>query len=611
MMYLGLHIIDWLLIAVYMFSLLLIGFLYNKKAGKNLTGFFLSGRSVPWWLVGTSLAAGHFGASKPIMVVQTIREYGIEHMWYYFYVMPATVIGAVVVAKLWRRCPILTGVEFIRFRYSGAGAHLLTLWRSLVEGVIMRSFFIGVNLIALQKIMEVLMPEIPFYIILIIVSGIVLIYSSMSGLYAVILTDFLQFIFSVAGILGLVAIIYIHVGSPAALLEAVRAIPGKETIPNILPQLPTGAASPHEWMKFFDFLLYIVILWAFHGWLGSGGCNPQRLLAAKDERNTVLQCLWADVIDYGLVFWLLIIVGLGSLVMVGSASDNQTAYIEMGLRYLPTGLRGLFFVSLFAALMSTFDTHLNMTASFIVNDLYKLYFVKNASNRHYLFIARLSTILMMVSGVLFWIVLKHATILNNMKLMLLLIAGGGLVQFVAWYWWRVNAWSVLAGMIGSAIITTIVKWILPACSPWFASLKLTTDHYPFGLLIIVSLSTVIWVATTLLTKPTTMKKLKNFYTFVRPMGRWAPVRKELGNKISGDRFGKYDIIAILSGIAAVYGIIFGIGNVFLGHFLIGILLFALAGIATKTLLWAFGKNEWWHRDIDKLRAENGQEMPGD
>lgn len=375
MYFANLHLLDWIVLLVYMLLVLSIGFFFTKKAGKGLAGFFLSNRSLPWWLAGTSVVAGHYGAAKPIQIVQMVREYGIAHVWLFWYMMPATIIGAVFVVKLWRRMRIITSIELIRVRYSGAGVHILTLWQVLFEGIIMRSMFIGINLIALQKVIEVLLPGFPPVYIIIGLCVVALVYTAASGLYAVVVTDFIQFIFGAIGSLVIVIAIYAHFGSPAALVESVVAA-GKENLVHMVPKMPEAAATITEKLNYLDFLLYIFVLWCFHGWLIGGGSNPQRLMAVKNERHASLQCLWADVIDFGLLFWLLIIVALGSVTMLPSDIDHEHAYIAMGITYLPVVVKGVFIASMFAALMSTIDTNLNLSAGFLTNDIYKNYFVK-------------------------------------------------------------------------------------------------------------------------------------------------------------------------------------------------------------------------------------------
>lgn len=601
----SLHIIDWGILVGYMGLLLLIGFLFKKKAGQGLVDFFLSGRSIPWWLVGTSTVAAHFGASKPIQVVQMVREYGIEHVWFFWYAIPATIIGAITVAKLWRRTRIITQVELIRVRYSGPGVHFLTLWQALFEGVFMKALAIGISLVALERLIEVLMPGVDPTLIIVLICCVALAYTALSGLYAVVVTDFVQFLVGALGSLILVVLIYVHFGSPAGLVEAVKALPGKETLTNIIPAVPEAGATLAEKLKFFDVILYMFVLWLFHGFLVTAGSGPQRLMASKNERHATLMCIWADVVDYGILHWLWIIIGLGSLVMLGNV-NHEHAFIKMGVDHLPVVLKGIFVASIFAALMSTIDTHLNMTASFVVNDLYKNYLVKKAPNRHYIRVSRITTVVFMCAGIGMWQICRQTTLLNNMKVVMMLYAGGGLVQFVQWFWYRVNAWAVVSGMVGSVIITTLLKWGIPSVWPWFASLKLTTEHYPIGLILIVMFTTITWVTVALLTKPSDMNILKNFYRRTRPMGFWKPVREVLGPEIEGDRFRWNDMTALLFGVMAVYGFIFGLGNCLLGSYISGIVLLVVSFVGLKGLLWSLSKNAWWTRDIDAQQAAEEQ-----
>ena len=283
--------------------------------------------------------------------------------------------------------------------------------------------------------------------------------------------------------------------------------------------------------------------------------------------------------------------------------DVEHAYIKMGVDYLPITMKGVFIASMFAALMSTLSTNVNMSASFIVNDIYKHYFVKEASDKKFVFVSRLSTVGMMLLGLVMWQLMKHDTILNNLKLIMMLIAGGGFVQFISFFWWRVNAWSVVTGMVSSVIITSFIKWGLPYLHPFFREYNITTDHYPIGLLIIVLSTTAAWVIISLLTPPTKIENLKDFYERTRPMGFWGVIKKALGPEFEGDRVRKHEFAAVFGGIMAVFGFIFGLGKVLLGSYFIGVGLFILSALGLKIFLWAMGKNKWWHRNIDAIRAE--------
>jgi len=609
MVFAKLHIIDWAVVAAYMILVLYIGFKFSKKASKNLEGFFLSGRSIPWWLAGTSVVAGHFSVSFPVKITSLVREYGIQHAWLHWYMIPAAMVGAIFLAKLWRRAKILTSIELLRIRLTGPGMHFLTLWHTLWYGVFMKCFWLGMTFIALEKLIVVMFPDMPescVKYVIIALCVISLIYAVSAGLYGVVATDFIQFIFAFIGSVTLVILIFHHVGSPTNLVAQVQALPGMEKVTHIVPEVPKSGASLEEILKFADVIVYVLILWMFNGSLIAGGGDPQRIMGTKNERNSMLMLIWSNIIERGITYWLWIVIALGSLVMLkdnpimldnNGVVDHQRAYMAMGLEFLPIGLKGIFVASILAALMSTTDTIINSGASFVVNDLYKNYLVKSAPQTHYILVSRITTVVLLGLAFVFWYVaLQGTSILNNFKVITALLAGSVITQLVQWFWWRVNAWSLISSMIMSAIVTYILKFYLPANYAWFEAHNLMTTHYPIGILIVVLSTCCVWVPVTLLTQPADMERLKDFYQRVRPIGFWGPVRKELGVTKAEDTLNANSITTWVASVTTIYGVCFGLGSLFLGRYITGVCLFVMAGVALKVMLTSVAKNAWWHRE---------------
>lgn len=594
-----LHWLDWLVVGLYIVFIVWLGLRYTKKAGKDLTGFFLSGRSLPWWLAGTSVIAGHFSVSQPVKITSMVRMYGIEHCWIQWYAVPASLLGAVFLSRFWRRAKIITPVELYRTRFTGPSAHFLTVFHSTYNGIFMRCFFIGMSYIALEKLLIVILPEgfSPIYII-VAVSLVAVAYTICSGLYAVVITDFIQFLIATLGLGMLVTLIYLKTGGPSAMLAQIAEMPGKENNASIIPSLPAAGASLKEKLLFVDFLVYIGALWLFNHSLGEGGTDTQRIMGSRNERNAMFMIVWSNIVERGLIFWLYIIIGLGSLVLLGGDEfDHQAAYPAMGLYFLPIGLKGLFMAAIIAALMSSIDTGLNSAASYMVNDLYKNYFVKNQTDRHYVLAARVATALLMLLAFLLWYYgMRGTTILNNFKKITMFMAGASFVNLLHWFWWRVNGWSLISAMLGSALFTWLLGWVLPAQVPWFAEHNLTTTHYPIGMLLIVLLTALIWLPVTLLSPPVQDKQLIEFYRQVRPMGFWKHIKEATGN-LDTDHFTKADLFCWITVLSGVFCFIFGVGKLLLGSYLTGLALIACFAALMKAMLYFGKQTQWWHGRI--------------
>ena len=579
----NLNILDWTIVGAYMVIVVAIGFAFTKRAGGSMEKFFLSGRSVPWWLAGVSIVASHFSASFPIKISSLVRIYGIHHNWLHWYTVPGIMIGAIFFAKLWRRAGIITDNQLQEFRYGGKPAAGLRLFHAVYSGIFMNSFWLAMSLIAMEKISVTIVPEIDPVTVIIVLSVIALSYSVLAGLYGVVATDFIQFIFATVGTGLLAVIILVKLGGPAELVRQVSELPGKEHVTAIVPPLPAVGASTDDMLTFVCFALYVGVLWSFHG--AQAGYGVQRLMAAKNERHAMLSLISAAFLEHGLLFWLWITIGLGSLVILGVGFDDQAAYPEMAVQLLPVGLRGVFIASMLAALMSTVDTHLNFGSSYIVNDLYKRFLHRDATEKHYVLVSRVTMVLIMAVSILMWLKLMKGTrILDNFKMITMAFAGLGTVGMLKWYWWRVNAWSEISVMVASLACMMFLKFGIP-------EYKLTTDYYPIGLLITIVFSTCVWLPVTFLAKPVDMKHLLAFYERVRPAGPgWRPVAAASA-VVSERNFSIYDLLAWLTAVAAVFFFSFGLGKLVLGHYALGSTMIGLSVASCTVMLRTISRKE--------------------
>lgn len=564
----NLSIIDWTIIGAFMIATVVIGFAFAKRAGGSMENFFLSGRSLPWWLLSVSIVASHFSSSFPLKVCSLVRIYGIYHNWLHWYTVPAIMLGAVFFAKLWRRAGIITDNQLQEFRYEGAPAAGLRLFHGIYGGIFLNSFVLAQTLLATEKVSITILPDVDPLVVIIGVSLIALAYSVLAGLSGVVATDFLQFIFATVGAGVLSVIILVKLGGPAELVRQVTQLPGKEHATALMPPFPTVGATIDDILTFVCFILYISVLWSFRG--AMGGYEVQRLMAAKNERHATLSLIAVGFLEHGLVMWLWIIIALGSLVILGVGFDNEAAYSEMAVRLLPGGLRGMFIASMLAAIMSTVDTHLNFGASYIVNDLYKRFIHRDATEKRYVLVSRVTMVMIMALSVILWLkVMKGSQILDNFKLIMLAFAGLGPVTMLRWYWWRINAWSEISAMVVSLGCMLFLKFGIP-------EYRLTTDFYPIGLLTTIVLSTCVWLPVTFLTRPVDTAHLLAFYERVRPAGPgWRPLAR-LSQKCPARGFNISDAVLWLTSVSSVFLFSFGFGKVVLGQYTLGSSMIALS-----------------------------------
>jgi Na+/proline symporter len=574
-------LLDYSIIIIYFAISIAIGIYYSKRASKGTSEFFLSGRNLPWWLAGTSMVATTFAADTPLAVTELVGQHGIAGNWLWWNFVFGGVLTIFFFAKLWRRAGVITDVEFIELRYSGKPAAFLRGFRALYLGLFLNCIIMGWVNVAMMSILEGIFGISHAQVILYIVACMVLVaaYSAMSGLWGVAATDVFQFVFAMVGtiVLAILLLNLPQVGGISGLQEKLPKF-YFDFFPNVgraTSELGTTLA-----LSFTGFLAYIGIQW-WASWYpgaepGGGGYVAQRMMAAKDERHSVLATLWFTVAHYCLRPWPWILTGLATLILYPqlSLADKKLGYVFAMRDYLPTGLLGVLVAAFFAAYMSTISTHLNWGTSYIVNDFYKRFIKNNADlpaeegEKDYVRVSRITTMLLMVVSVVVTIFIQ--TISGAWAFIIEAGAGLGLVLILRWYWWRVNAWSEIAAML----------------TPFFAYayIKFFTDvTFPNSLFFIVGVTTIAWLVVTFLTKPTEENVLKEFYTRIRPGGMWKPIAKLLPNVQTDFNF-RQQVLQWICGIVLVYSSLFGIGKVLFGEMLLGVSLLVVAA-ACGILLW--------------------------
>ena len=562
--------IDGVIIISYILFALGLGIYYSKRAGKNINEFFVSGRNLPWWLAGTSMVATTFAADTPLAVTGLVVKDGIAGNWLWWNMVLSGMLATFLFSRLWRRAEIITDVELTELRYAGKSASLLRGFRALYIGLPINCITMGWVILAMQKIIVLTfnLPDTGTSKVLVVLACMLIagIYCALSGFWGVVITDLVQFGMAMIGSIVLAVIAVTKIGGIGVLKTKLTEMHGaSHSILNFFPDFGAGE------MAILTFGVYLGVQWWAANGADGGGYIAQRMFAAKDERNTLLATLWFNIAHYTLRPWPWILVALVSMVVYPNLSDPEAGYPKLMLEYLPPGLLGLMLTAFLAAFMSTIDTHLNWGASYLVNDFYKRFFKPEADDRHYVVASRISVVLiMLVAGVTS---LFMDSIAGAWKFLIALNAGIGLVQILRWYWWRINAWSEIAAMVTSAVVSTIV-FTLPQ----------TKDNFAYQMLIIVPISTLSWLIATLVTSPVSEERLIAFYQRIRPNGGWWGRIPSLANV---QPIGESSMPALFNwvlGSAFVYCTLFGFGKLLLGFYGVGVL-FLLIALITGGLIY--------------------------
>ena len=582
-----LHPLDWCIIVGYILIAFLVGLYFSRRAGRNIEEYFVAGRSLPWWLAGTSIAATWFASDAPLLVSSLIRNRGIYGCWMWWHEAAGGLLLVFFFAKLWRRSGVLTDAEFIELRYAGYSASALRGFTAIFQGVLRNCLIMGWVMIAMTKFCTVMLGWHPATSLAVLVV-VALTYTVLSGLWGVVVTDLIQFVIAMIGSLLLTAIVLNAMGGPRGLVDQLTSLPEFE--PRTLDLLPNAQHLPR--LEMFSFVLLIGLLWLRSG--QGDGYIAQRLFATKDERQSTLAALWFNVASFILMPWPWVIVGLASLVVfpvagleqtpyTALASDPELAYPMMVAKYMPIGLRGMMVASFLAVFMSTMDTHLCWGASYCVNDVYKRFMVSSASPRHYVLVSRLACLVLAVLAALTAWQLK--TIESAFVYLLEITSGIALVSLLRWFWWRVNAWGEISAMAGSFLLANGGLWaklayavgLISAGSAQRCAEFYGDDYFGVRALMILVGCTLIWLIVIWLTPPEPTEQLKAFYRRVRPVGWWGPIARQCPD-VESDGGVARSWLGWVMGLVCIYGGILGVGHLCLGETAWGAALLAL-GVA--------------------------------
>lgn len=596
-----LHWIDWLIMGGYTFFAIGFGVYHSRQSTRSVKDYFASGQGAPWWILGTSIVATTFAADTPLAISGLVVKQGIAGNWYWWNGALMGMFAVFFFARFWRRANVLTDTELAEIRYSGKSAAVLRGFRALYFGIPYNCIIMGWVNLAMAKIIVVTLGlpetlETKFWSVT-FCFFLTLFYTALAGLTGVMLTDFLQFILAMSVSVLLAVLAVDKVGGLGVVLGKIHEIYGQakaESMTAIIPSTVQGAMMP---LSFF--LVYIGLQWWTSGNTDGGGYAAQRMIAAKNEKHAMLGYLWYNIAHFCLRPWPWIVVGLVAAIMfpvrpnaMGVLTpDPEQGYIKVMVSVLPVGVLGLALAGFLAAYMSTVDTQMNWGASYLINDFYKRFLVKNASEKHYVYASVVATVIIALCAAIVTFLMQ--SIVGAWMLLTQIVAGVGLIYILRWYWWRINAWSELSALATSLITATILKIM---ASPWFAAHCLTPAklasmpawlgttlqtlaklEFPLTLLILVPVSVTISLMVTFLTKPVENEKLIEFYKKVRPAGPgWARVR-ELAGPDCPPPIGsvKRNLVSYLIGIVSIYSALFGIGKLILGPRPIGLILLAV------------------------------------
>ena len=571
--------LDWIVVAVYGAVVLAIGFGMARRAGGSMEDYFVAGRSLPWWLAGTSIAATWFASDAPLATAALVRQQGIYGNWLWWYEAAGVLMLTFFYARLWRRAGVLTDAEVIEIRYGGAPARVLRGFSAIYQGLIKNGVVMGWVMLAMMKFSSVLLGWDPALTLTVCV-GLALAYTVASGLWGVVVTDLLQFTAGMLGAITLAGIVLTRFGGPAAMADAIAAIP--QAPPGALDLVPTAANASS--LEMVSFICLIGVLWLRSG--QGDGYVAQRLFATRDERQAVKASLWFAFAGTVLLTWPWIVVGLGSLLVfppatmdAALAADPELAYPMMIRELMPSGLRGLMVATFLAAFMSTMDTHLCWGASYMVNDVYRRFMRPGRSERHYVAASRVAVVLLAgFAAVVAW---QMDSIQRGWIYIIELTAGVALVWLLRWYWWRVNAWAEIAAMAGSVVLANarmllgLIEPVVPA-----AVLEGVNALYAPGMdmvrgVIILLTCTGLWLAVALATRPESDEVLDRFYRRVHPGGWWDQVARRTGITSTDPSAGRM-WLGFLMGAIFVFASLLGVGYLLTGKAVAGTLLVAVS-----------------------------------
>ena len=580
--------IDWLIVLIYFVLTIGLGILLSRKASRSLEDFFVSGRSLPWWLAGTSMAATTFSIDTPLYICGVVASRGIAGNWEWWSFGISHVILIYIFSKMWRRSEIVTDAELTEIRYGGRNAAILRGTKAFLFAVPINCIGIGYAMLAMVKVVDALElwqslginPGENLKIWSVVgVSVLVLVYSGFSGLWGVVATDFFQFFLALLGAIAVAIIAVNSVGGVHELIPQVQQASEIDVLSFFPFQFSNGSFgwSDAAGITATTFSTYLFVQWWSFRRSDGGGEFIQRLIAAKDEAEAEKSSWFFNILHYGIRTWPWIIVALVAMVVYPDLADKELGYPKLMLDYLPPVMLGLVVTSLIAAFMSTVSTSINWGASYLTNDIYLRFLKPNASQAELVTVGRIASVLVTVFGAI--AALYSTDITTVFRLVIAIGTGPGLVLILRWFWWRINAAAELAAMLCGFIIGLITS-INPEFNQIF-------PDFGYRLLFISGTTALLWIAVMYLTPPESDATLDEFYRRVQPGGvGWKRQRERTGIPPAQDL--TQDLLRVVAATLLLFGTMFAIGGFLLLQSLTGFISLTVAVIGA-----------FWLRQLNK------------
>jgi Na+/proline symporter len=554
--------LDWLIISGFILGSLGLGLVFSRRAGKSMNDYFISGRSLPWWLAGVSMIATAYSIDTPLGITGLVAGRGIPGVWFAWAAVlgGAGMLGAFIFAPLLRRSEVMTLAELIELRYAGRPALCLRLFKAVYIGILANCITMGWVLKAVLSVSHAVFPDRNPWLILAAILLFTMIYTVMAGMWGIAANDLVQYIISIVG----------------AIILAIYAMREVNGIGGLIAGLSRryGSVDAAERLRFFPpigneffgtFIVFMTLKW----WSDMPAAVAQRVFASKDERHASFATLAFAAVHFAINYWPMIIAGLVSLILYPDLKNPEDGYAKLMLSLLPTGMLGLLIASMLAAFMSTIDGHINMGASYLIRDIYQRGIYPHGSDRHYVRMSRLASLLLLALALL--VAANLDSIKGAWYILSLLFAGHGLIAVARWFWWRINAWSEISALLASLLLSLLVERLFVPFCPWLKS-------FGYQFLFVFSGSSLIAIGVTLLTKPTEEAHLVAFCRKVKPFPLlWGPLVRQYPDIDWSPGLG-LALGHFCLGAGMIYGLCFALGN----------LLFRQFGLALLCLFIALG-----------------------
>ncbi len=590
------HAIDWAIIGLYLVTAVAVGVYFSKRAARSTTDFFVAGRSLGWFVAGTSIVATTFAADTPLFVAGLTRTDGIFQNWLWWNAAIGQIACVFFFARLWRRSKALTEIEFIVQRYDPCTArNVLRIFKVFFDGILINCTIMASATLGMAKLMTVMLDlpdtvlfEVPLIggvnptmLLLMVLGAIAVLYSALSGLYGVVYTDLIQFTLAMVGSIVLAVFVYQDASAGEGFMAKLQSVDGFDpAVLNFFPDLSTFNVLS------FSFFVYLGIFWSSE--VAGSSYHVQRMLAAKSERDSMLAFLWFNICNYVIRPWPWIIVAVMSLYYFPVLDDPEQSFPLMMNKFLPMGFKGIMVCAMLAAFMSTLDTHLNVGTAYFVNDLYRPFIAPGRDEKHYILVSRIGMLVLVLIALL--VTSKLSSVLAVFKFTGLLFAGVGTITIARWYWWRINVYSEIAAIGSTFILGPLLQYTIPD--------RAGADFFAVRVTIIIFAVLAIWILVAWLTSSKPSPQTIEFYKRLRVGGPgWRKIAEMTRIDPISAQFG-ISFMAWLSCTVFLFAILLGVGKFIFHEWLWGVAYTVVAVLSGLVLKSCMGKIRFGIEDED-------------